>query len=72
MRVSVDEPRQQNAMAGVDHFTIRSDQFFNLAPAAGGYDAIAAHKQPAIFNDGQLAQVAASARPVGARQRDDL
>lgn len=72
MRMSIYEAGQDNSLARVNNFTIGIDQRFNLAPAADGFDPIATHEQPAIFNDCELTQIAARASAFRARERDNL
>ncbi len=72
MRVSVYKTRHHHAMTGVDYGAILSDKLFDLTAATDRFDSIAAYEERTVFGDGQLAQIAARAGPVGARQRDDL
>jgi hypothetical protein len=72
MRVSINEARHHDPMSRIDHFTIAADQTFDFASPAYSFDVLAAHEHGAIFNNRELSQVSARARPPGPRQRDQL
>jgi hypothetical protein len=45
---------------------------FYFAPSARGFNAIIAYEHRAVFDDRKLTQIAARARPVGARKGNQL
>jgi hypothetical protein len=72
MRVGIDESRHHHAPAGVDYFATAGDKRFDFATFADGLDSMRADEHRAVFNDCELAQIAAGARPPRARKRDKL
>jgi hypothetical protein len=70
--VRIDKTRQHDAAAGVDYFAFGINESFYFAPASDGFNPITAHEYRAVFNDRKLTQIAASARPAGARKGNEL
>ena len=68
----IDKSGHDHAPARIDNFTFSGDQVFDFAPPAYGFDELAAHQERAIFNDRELAQIAARARTMRAAERDEL
>src|SRR5204862_6688001 len=70
VRVGIDEARQHDASAGIDHFAIRVDETFDFTATAYCFDVLAAHEHRAVFNDRELSQVSAGARAPRPGKRD--
>ena len=72
MRVGIDKTRHDYAMTGIDDLGIAANKDLYVTPAANGFDVLATHEDRAVFNNGELAQVTARARPARARKGDYL
>jgi hypothetical protein len=68
----IDKAGHYDAPSRVDDFAARGNQTLNFSTPADGFDLLAAHQDRAVFNDGQLAQITAGARPLGAGERYQL
>jgi lipopolysaccharide biosynthesis protein len=68
MRVRIDKARHHDAVAGVDHFTVRVNQAFDFAASTDGFDELATHEHRAVFDDRELTQITARSRASRARE----
>jgi hypothetical protein len=68
----IDKARHYDATSGVDDLAIVINQTFNLSTPANRFDLLAPHQDRAVFNNRQLTQVTANARPFGAGERYQL
>ena len=68
----IDKPRQHHTFAGVHHLAVGFDQCFDFTTTANGLEASVTHQYRSVFDDRELAQIAARAGTFRARERDDL
>jgi hypothetical protein len=70
MSVRVNEPRQDDAVARIDHFAIVADETFNLTSTAYRFDGFAAHQHRPIFDNRELTEITTGAWTLCARERN--
>jgi hypothetical protein len=68
----IDKAGHYDAPSGVDDLAIAVNQTLNFSTPANRFDLLTAHQNRAVFNDCQLTQIAADARPFGPDERYQL